>query len=552
MGKKILTLEDLYNYYSSTSKRSRHFSAKDEDANIVVQVPGNILFEKSEDAIEGLTPVILHACHTGVNVNMSKINDSVMEAALPSFSNRPILGYIHEVDDQWEFYDHRMHVEDDEVVYDERCIGIIPESCDAKLEYDEEQDKTYVVVSGYLFDEYSHATGILEREGECSCSVELNVRELSYDAKEKVLVIENFFFSGVTILGKTPDGEEVLPGMQGANIKLADFTKQSVFSQGNMIAMLNEINAKLDQLSIQSFQRKEEDGQMTKFEELLAKYGKSVEEISFEYEGLDDEALEKAFADAFDGEGEETPDDGNEPELQKEDEENTESFEEESVEEVEETIEEESTDSVEFSVKTGDSVKTFSVSLVEKINALYTLINETYGETDNEWYDVDANEDQREVYMHGMFTGKHYKQKYSQKKDNFALQGDRVELFVKYLTEDEIKQLDSLKANFEEVSDKLNKYEAEPEKIEILNSDVYSSISESEEFSALKEKDAHFDMSVDEVRAKADEILLNAVKSGQFAFAHNDITKTDIAMKPIMSTPPMKRSRYGGLGKKED
>ena len=120
MGKKkILTLEDLYNYYSSTSKRSRHFSAKDEDRNIYIQVSGNIIFEKDNDATEGLTKVTLQANHTGVNLNGSSIKDEVAEAALPSFSNRPILGFIHMVDGQWEFYDHRMHLEDDELVYDE-------------------------------------------------------------------------------------------------------------------------------------------------------------------------------------------------------------------------------------------------------------------------------------------------------------------------------------------------------------------------------------------------------------------------------------------------
>ena len=37
--KRLLTLEDLYNYYSSNSKSS-HFSAKDNNDNIVVQVNG--------------------------------------------------------------------------------------------------------------------------------------------------------------------------------------------------------------------------------------------------------------------------------------------------------------------------------------------------------------------------------------------------------------------------------------------------------------------------------------------------------------------------------
>ena len=107
-----------------------------------------------------------------------------MEAALPSFSNRPILGYIHKVvtdenpDGQWEFYSHNMHEnENGELVYDEYPIGIIPESCNAQLVYDEEKEKTYCEVDGYIFEEYSKAAEILEREGECFVSVELSIRE---------------------------------------------------------------------------------------------------------------------------------------------------------------------------------------------------------------------------------------------------------------------------------------------------------------------------------------------------------------------------------------
>ena len=100
--------------------------------------------------------------------------------------------------------------EEDNIVYDEIPIGIIPESCGAKLEYDKEKEKTYCVVNGYVIEEYAPlAVEILEREEECPCSVELSVRELSYDSKEKVLNIDDFFFSGVTILGKTEDGEDV-------------------------------------------------------------------------------------------------------------------------------------------------------------------------------------------------------------------------------------------------------------------------------------------------------------------------------------------------------
>lgn len=63
-----------------------------------------------------------------------------MNEAIASFSNRPILGFIYSDDDgNPQFESHNMHTDDDgAIVYDEIPVGIIPESCDAHLEFDEE------------------------------------------------------------------------------------------------------------------------------------------------------------------------------------------------------------------------------------------------------------------------------------------------------------------------------------------------------------------------------------------------------------------------------
>ena len=106
MAKRLLYLEDLYDFYSNTYKRSTRFNADDSGDPIVVHVHGKVNFEKSDKNTEGLLPVHLQACHTNTNLNGSNISDAVMTSALPSFSNRPILGYIHKVNGQWEFYAH--------------------------------------------------------------------------------------------------------------------------------------------------------------------------------------------------------------------------------------------------------------------------------------------------------------------------------------------------------------------------------------------------------------------------------------------------------------
>lgn len=515
MGKKkILTLEDLYNYYSSTSKRSRHFSAKDENSNIFVQVSGNVKFEKDNNDTEGLTKVVLQANHTGINLNGSNISEESAKAALPSFANRPILGYEHMVDGQWEFYDHRMHKEDGELVYDERPIGVVPESAEAHLEYDAEKDKTFVVVNGYLYDEYSHASEIMEREGECYCSVELSIRELSYDAKNKVLNIEDYYYNGVTILGKTPDGDSVMPGMQGANIKLADFMDNNQYSN-DMIEMLNEINNKLDQLSINNNSRKEEN--LMDFEEnaevIETSEAETVEEITETEEVVEEMA------------------------------ETEESTEEEAV------TEEQSEETIDTPSEEEKFSKTFEISHEDIRCALYALLM-PYEEQDNDWYGISAVYDDCFIYEGWFNESNKYKQGYKKDGDNVSFEGERIHMNVEYLTDSELAALNDMRSNYSEMSDKLAKYEAEPEKMAILDSKDYDFIVDQEEFKVLKTQDGHFDLTVDQVKEKADAILLSYAKSGKVVFLQIE-EQSPITVKSIPAQATVIRSRYGGLGKTE-
>ena len=161
MKRKYLTLDDLLIFCKKNN--FNHFSAKEDDGQIIVQTPGK--FELSGDVNIGLQPVKLVACHTSRNRNGSYISKDVMEAALPSFSNRPILGYIHQLEDgTWDFYSHNIEVVEDEnekdgarIDYLETPVGIIPESCNAHLEYDEENNVYRTCVNGFIFEEYSKA-----------------------------------------------------------------------------------------------------------------------------------------------------------------------------------------------------------------------------------------------------------------------------------------------------------------------------------------------------------------------------------------------------------
>lgn len=220
---KFLTLDDLYDILKDR-KRSFNYDADKTGKYLLVHSLGSGTF--TEDNTEmGLTQVNLDACHTETNKNKSYISYDVMKDKLvPTFKNRPILGYIHDVDGEPHFYTHNAHLdENDNIVYDEIAVGVVPESNNARLEYDENNNNYRVLLDGYIYDDYTKAADIIKREGECNVSVEIAVSKMSFDAHDKILNIEDGYFSGITILGKDEDGNVIQPGMDGANITLKDF-----------------------------------------------------------------------------------------------------------------------------------------------------------------------------------------------------------------------------------------------------------------------------------------------------------------------------------------
>ena len=562
MSKRLLYLEDLYDFYSTKYKRSTHFSSEKTGEPIVVQVHGKINFEESDKNKDGLLPVHLQACHTNLNVNNSNIEEPVMTSALPSFSNRPILGYIHKVvtnenpDGQWEFYGHNCHEENGELVYDEVPIGIIPESCNAQLVYDKEKNKTYCEVDGYIFEEYSRAAEILQREGECAVSVELSIRELSYDGKLKCLNIEDFWFSGVTILGKNEYGDTIKPGMTGSNIKLADFSadNNSLFAKyENKMIEFQERLEKLESTcsNIQLSKEGGNDKNMDKFNELLEKYGKTAEDINFEYEDMTDEELESKFEEVFgkleenstsEPSNDEGTDDGDESEENPE---------------VKEdnacggggsgtTKKKKKNNSIECSYEVDGETKKFAVSLQEKIYAIQDLVNATYAEADNTYYGVSVYEDY--VVMCDYWSGRYYKQSYTSENDNYSLTGDRVEVYAEFVTSDEQKELDAMRSNYaalKEFKEKAEKNELHAKREEILNSEKYESVSETEAFKELVKNMDNY--SLEELEKEAKIIFADNFNMETFA-VHAEKAQKKSTVKVFANVNKSKKdSRYGNL-----
>lgn len=547
MPKKYYTLNDLYQFCKSNN--FSHFSAKESGGPIIVQSYGE--FEAQVESTQGLVPVTLQACHTELNRNLSFISEDTMTKALPSFANKPILGYIHQLDDgTYDFYTHNIsYVEDEDsddgmrIEYDERPIGVVPESCNAHLEYDEDKDKNYVVVTGYIYEDYGNrAVDIIKNNGgKTKVSVEIAVNEMSYNAKEGYLNIDDMYFMGVTCLGKTPDGEVVQEGMEGSNLKLDNFSakENSMFStdiSDKIVDLLSNINKKLDNLSDTKFNEKGVENTMSHFEELLEKYGKTVEDIDFDYENMTDEELDEKFAELFDtvvveGDSQDDVDgdddsavvdnDGDEPD------DGAEGVETEPVVETHEIKYELSHDDVRYALYNLIAAKS-------EDDYYYTWIAEVY---DSKFIYQDCRENQ------------FYRQKYTKDGDNIALDGDPVEVFSEWLSKDEKDALDALKSDYAALRAFKDNYDAaalNAEKNDILSSAEYDEIRESTEFKALvSEMDKY---SVEEIKVRADLLFAASMKK-KYNFDTRSAKKSAVSVN-FQTDPDKKQEAYAGLFKK--
>jgi len=531
LNKRLLTLDDLYDFYSK-KKKSMTFSAEKNGEPLVFQVGGNLTFEENDDpTLAGLCPVRLQACHTETNLNRSTISYETMEnKLLPTFKNRPILGFIHDVDGKPQFYTHNAHEEDGEIVYDEIAVGNVPETNNAELVYDEENDRYNVFIDGYVYDEYTKASEIIQREGECPCSVEISVKQMTWDNKDKTLHIEDGYFSGVTILGYDENGNKVMPGMTGSNVKLKDFSQSnnSVVNdlpeseQSKLIETLEALNKTLSSLNIDTFNKEDfEKGGSTeknmKFEELLSKYNKTVEDITFEYDSLMDEELEAKFEEEFgtDEPEAEDPEGSSEPEGDPEEPEEPESPE-------ADPEPENGTES--FS-------KVFSLSHEDLRSSLYRLL-EPIEMAENDCYWIVSTYDNHFIYE--SYMGNYFKQKFTTTDDVVAFDGDREPVFAEFVTEAELAELNSMRANYSSIQEKLAKYEEAEDiadKMTVFEDEAYGEYLETDEFKALMKKDVLTKFSKEELIEKADAALGKLVKTHK-TFAMN--AEPEVKNKPTV------------------
>ena len=376
---------------------------------------------------------------------------------------------------------------------------------------------------GYVSEEYTKAADIIREKNGTKNSCELSIEEFSYNAKEKYLDLKQFYVAASTLLGAKDDGTEIGEGMLGSRADIADFSEQNNSQFSNCSdELLQEIKKLNENLSLYNKEKSKEGGhEPVNFEELLEKYGKTAEDIEFEYENMTDEELEAKFEEVF---GEDNTDgEGSDPEPTS----------------VGENGEPETFENM---------VRTYEISHSDVRYALYQLLA-SYEEADNEYYWITDVYDTYFVYENWL-GDRIFGQKYTKENDEVAFSEERYNLHKELLTDAEFAELTSMRSNYAEIKSQLEKYQTEEQnalKDALFVSEEYSSISDKEEFEALKVN--HEEFSLEELRTKLDGIILDYAKKNSLKFSVEEPENKKVVnqTKLPINTKTNKKSRYGSI-----
>lgn len=556
--KKILTEDDLLKFCQE--QKFAKFSSKDTGYQLALKVPTTFEVDDTVDENHrGMMRLKFRIFHTGLNRNKSYVSKESAEKAMNTIADRPVLAAIHQLDDgSWDFEGHEMEiVKDDkgneELRYIESQVGSFS-SEPAFWEHDDNLDKDYVCAYAYISEEYTKACEIIRAKQGSKNSCELFIDELSYNAKEKYLELNDFYVNASTLLGSHDDGTEIQEGMEGSRADIADFSvnNNSVKFDKNekLIELLENLNKTLsnfnkEQTPVQT-QSKEggTNNKMTKFEELLAKYGKTAEDVTFDYTEMSDEELEAKFAEMFDDDNSDGDnlDNGESGESSNDGE----------------------GDGEGASDLDGDEGK--NISKNELFNKLFEISFDEIRYALNNLCSVYRNDSEwcyvSQVYenyfiMEDWDSDKYYKQSYEKDGDNISLSGERIEMFAMLLTESEKLSIEDMRSNYavlKEFKETVEKNELHAQKEAIINADNYSVLTEKDsegnyvnaDFAELVKTMDNYSVEDFETKVK---VMHSDYMSAHANFSSTDTKKNTNSVKILtnMNKKSKPKKNYGNL-----
>jgi hypothetical protein len=267
-------------------------------------------FESEEDDIRFLK-VKIWLMHTLENLNSSFFSKEVVEAAIPSLKNTPILSYIEKnSENEIDFSDHREILVRNEkdgtptIKYIGSAIGVIPSENNAQFENrlcDDGITREFLTVEGLIWRKFNDPVDILTRDQSKAESMEI-AENYEGEFKEDGY----FHFSKFSFFGACGLGLGVLPAMQNATIEVnfseKDFTKEVNMK---MECFKNLFSKSLHDLDSNHANISQEGGNnvLEQVVEMLKKYSLNIEDLSAKSINFEDyttiESLEEKVNEIF-------------------------------------------------------------------------------------------------------------------------------------------------------------------------------------------------------------------------------------------------------------
>ena len=182
---------------------------------------------------------VIKVLHLGQNFNGSYFSKEVVENAMDSIKNTPILAFLEENSKgELDVSDHRVTWSKDDdgnwiSNYKGQAIGVIPENCNPRFEKHQSDsgEKEYLVVDGLIWTKWNEVNDIFEKENIKWQSMELD--ENSYSGhfdKNNIFHFDTFKFNGCCCLSVV---DNILPAMENADI-VVNFSMNEVENKLNM------------------------------------------------------------------------------------------------------------------------------------------------------------------------------------------------------------------------------------------------------------------------------------------------------------------------------
>lgn len=436
--------------------------------------------EYESDLTNGrFTEVLIKILHLGRNYNGSVFNKNVVEQAIPSLANTPILGFIETnkegIDD---FSDHRVELIDDngtkKMRYMGSAYGVIPESFVKESYFSEELCtdgimREFLFIKGLLFNKFDYVIDMFKsHNGTYNQSMELSDNYSGYFSdSEGGFVFDSFQFNGACII--------TVPQAMIDSAITTNFSTKSV---------AEEIEQKLNEFA-KYFSKKEDTKIMAKKEiEETIEQANVEAQVAENFAKEDEKPVEseKESKEVEDFEKNDDSEDSNMEDDMKEKMKEDMMEKEETLEDFEKVMPDENNDSDEMKdrdmedmedmsckdkkeMSKDDSKKqytlTFSLSYEDIRSQIYDKLYDMEN-IENTCYGIVETKDSYFIYA-DYCCGQFYKQSYIKDDTSIAFTGEREEIFnvfVDQATKDAIASVtySKLQKDLEEANTKIQEY----------------------------------------------------------------------------------------------